>query len=131
MVLSADLIELCKDKNKANFEKEFVDANKNKVVIKQAETFNNNIIFVDGKEFKYDMKERIFFLSQTCPEASLNKGLARSKIVLPVDDCHACKRELDLKKFAQCEFCGLFGCGDCINKSYDFPNQPHKKADEK
>ena len=71
------------------------------------------------------MDDPSFELDRPCPKAARYKGIKMKDRNIKIIDCPICTMELDIpKRVSQCDFCGTFGCIDCVYKKFPFPHCP-------
>lgn len=92
---------------------------------------NTDQKIVVGHDMIFNVHEKdaeLFHLSGPCAKAAQNKGMSKSKkmFYLTTGKCDVCKSNLEKKKFSQCDFCGIYGCHDCICKEFPYPYDNHK-----
>ena len=125
--INQSIVDMVTDEK--SFQEQFEQSRKKEVKLTKKHTFDSRqtVITVgpDNLRFPFDTEEHIFTLrdaNQNCLKAN---GIKTIKIQnVQQENCGVCRKpksEFKNKKVAQCEFCAIFGCIDCIYKMLPFP----------
>ena len=124
--INKSILELVKDKNK--FDSSFETSMKKKTIVSRKHAFDskNSVIIVGDNNTKYpfDTEEPIYALSDINKKCLKAKGVQLNPTLIIKDDCYVCKKpksDWKSKKVVQCDFCAKFGCQECIQKQFPFP----------
>ena len=113
------------DGNGAAFEEQFIMNSKKQPFLKKQDRFDGKetVIKVGNLTFNFDQGDEIFDLSAPCKESLKARGMKMKDVDIKNKHCQVCQHELVEKKTAQCDFCALFGCTECVYKQFPFPVQ--------
>ena len=127
-----DLLKMIEN-NDTSFEKMFVAKSSEQPMLRKVDVFDGNQSFINLGElgnYPFDMDDPIFELSSCCRRAAKYRGTRMKDINIKIKSCPICQKSLQFpKNVALCEFCGNFGCADCIYKKFPFPHKESKSAE--
>lgn len=114
-------------KDKDAFNSQFDQTVKTPLTVNRNHVFDSRqtVITVgpNNYRFPFDTEELIFALDDVNPKSLKAQAIKFKPTLMEADSCSVCRRPKDefKKKIAQCDFCALFGCADCVNKVFPFP----------
>ena len=111
-----------------SFKEQFDKSRKKEVKLNKNHTFDSRqtVITVgpNNMRFPFDTGEHIFSLSDANQNCLKANGIKINFKNVQQENCGVCRKpksDFKGKKIAQCEFCAIFGCIDCIYKMLPFP----------